>query len=170
MAESNGTAKFFEALNESYDALIDGVKVANDRGRRVSASLIEDAHQGQREVVELAKKWAEAPADLAGFYGSLLEATTKAQTRALEITRQLFGELTEAQKENRDVLQRIADANRSAGKAAVDLSRGIFNRTSEALRSTDRAGGAETAGGEGKTPRERSQSSPPHEVEDSPES
>ena len=138
MAESNGTARFFDALNESYDALIDGVKVANDRGRRVSASLIEDAHQGQREFVELAKKWAEAPADLTGFYSSYLEATTKAQTRALETTRQLFGELTEAQKETRDVLQRIANANRSAGEAAIDLSRGIFTRASEAVQSTGR--------------------------------
>ena len=154
MAENNGAAKFFDAMNESYDALIDGIRATNERGHRISAALIEDTQRGQREVVELAKKWADAPLDLIGFYSSVLEATTKAQTRALEVTRQWVGEMTEAQKETRDVLQRIVSANRNAGEAAVDLSRGIFSRTSEAMQSTSQAPAAAATGDGRRTARE----------------
>lgn len=135
MAGNDASAKFFEALNESYDALIDTIKAANERGHRVSASVIEDAQRGQREAVDLAKTWIDAPLDAAGFYSALLEATTKAQSRSLDVTRQWFNELGDAQKETREVLQRMANANRTAGEAAVDLARGAFSRTGEVIRS-----------------------------------
>lgn len=152
MAGNDASAKFFEALNESYDALIDTIKAANERGHRVSVSVIEDAQRGQREAVDLAKKWIDAPLDIAGFYSALLEATTKAQSRSLDVTRQWFTELGDAQKETREVLQRMANANRTAGEAAVDLARGAFNRTGEVIRSAGQVATAATnaAGGDGR--------------------
>ena len=100
-----------------------------------------------RSALEGAKRayFVYPPAD------RLLEATTKAQSRALEVTRQWFGELTEAQKEAQDVLQRMVAANRSAGEAVVDLSRGIFSRTSEAIRATGQSVTAAATGNDGRT-------------------
>ncbi len=151
MANDDGATKFFDALNENYDALIDAIRTANDRGHRISASMIEGAQQSQRDAVELGKQWADAPLDMVNLSSSLLEATTKAQKRALEVTGQWFDELTEAQKEAQDVLQRMVAANRSAGEAVVDLSRGIFSRTSEAIRATGQSVAAAVTGSDGRT-------------------
>lgn len=135
MAGNDAADKLFEAWNESADALVDAIRAANDRGHRVSAALIEQAQEGQRETVELAKKWIAAPFDLMGFYSALVESTTKAQGRALEVTRQWFGEMADAQKETRQLLQRMMTANRSAGEATVEAARGMLTRASEATQS-----------------------------------
>lgn len=151
MANDDGATKFFDALNENYDAMIDAIRTASDRGHRISAAMIEEAQRSQREAVELGKQWADAPLDMVSLSSSLLEATTKAQSRALEVTRQWFGELTEAQKDAQDVLQRMVVANRSAGEAVVELSRGIFSRTSEAIRATGQSVTAAATGNDGRT-------------------
>jgi len=135
MAGTDAGVRFFDAVNQSYDAWIDAVRAANERGHRFSAALIEDAQRGQREFVELTSKWAEAPLDILGFYGSLMGAATKAQGRALDVSRQLFSEMGEAQKETREVARRVMTANRSAGEAAVEFGRGVFSRAGEAVQT-----------------------------------
>lgn len=158
MAGNEASGKFFEALNDGYDAFIDAVRAANDRGHRASTALIEEAQRGQREAVDLAKQWAAAPLDVTGFYGSLVEATTSAQGRTLDATRQWFNEMTDAQQEARELIQRMVKANRSAGEAAVEAARGAFGRASEAAQSTARSVTA-TGGGDGRRTREPSRSS-----------
>ena len=140
MAGNDAAGKFFEALNERSDALIDAVRAANDRGHRVSTALIESAQEGQREAVELAKKWIAAPFDVAGLYSTLIESATRAQGRALEVTRQWFGEMADAQKETREILQRVVQANRAANEATVDVARGVFSRATEAVQSAGGVG------------------------------
>ena len=136
MAGNDAAGKFFEALNESSDALIDAVRAANDRGHRVSTAIIESAQEGQREAVELAKKWLSAPFDFAGLYSTLVESATRSQGRALDVTRQWFGEMADAQKETREILQRVVQANRAANQVTADVARGVFSKASEAVQST----------------------------------
>lgn len=136
MAGNDAAERFLEALNEGSGALIDRVRAANDRRHRLSTALIEEVQEGQREAVELAKKWAAAPLDLLGWYGSLIESTTKAQGRALDVTRLWFGELSDARKETRELLQRMVSANRHAGEATLDFARDMFGRASETVQST----------------------------------
>jgi hypothetical protein len=136
MAGNDAATKFFEAINETSDAVIDAIRAANDRGHRVSAALIEQAQENQREAVELAKKFIAAPLDVPGLYSSMVENATKAQGRALDATRQWFGELAEAQKETREIFQRMVKANRTASEATVETARGLFNRASETLQSS----------------------------------
>jgi len=147
MAGTDAAQKFFEALNESSDALIDGIRAANDRGHRISAAFIEQAQESQRETVEFARKWADSPLDIGGLFSAMVESTTKAQGRALEATRQWFSEMGDVQKETRDVTQRVMEANRKASEASVELVRGMFNRAGEAVQAmTD---------GNGRTAREK---------------
>ena len=109
MATGTGTAdRIFDALNESYEALLAAIKAGNERGYRVSKTLIDEAERGQKEVTELGRKFAQDPADLAGFSTSVMEATTKAQSRALDLTRQWFEELSGANSEARDAIQRVS--------------------------------------------------------------
>ena len=96
MANTEASTKYYEALNETSDAMIDAVRAANDRGHRFTTALIEQAQENQREAVEFTRKWAASPFDVIGLMSSLTENTTKAQGRALDATRQLFGELSEA--------------------------------------------------------------------------
>jgi hypothetical protein len=145
MAGNDAAGKFFEALNESSDALIDAIRAANDRGHRVSTAVIESAQEGQREAVEFAKKWIGAPFDLAGLYTTLIESATRAQGRALDVTRQWFGELADAQKETREIIQRVAKANRAANEASADVARGVFSRATEAVQSTSLGDGRRVA-------------------------
>jgi hypothetical protein len=135
MAGNDARTKLFEALNETSDAIIDAIRAANDRGHRVSTALIEQAQESQRETVELARKWLAAPFDIPGFYSSVVESATKAQGRVLDATRQWYGELADAQKETREVLQRMIKANRAANEATVDFARSIFSRAAEQIQS-----------------------------------
>ena len=146
MAGNDAARKFFEAWNESSDAFIDAVRTANDRGHRFTTALIEEAQEGQRAAVELAKKWAAAPFDFFGLYGTLMETSTKAQGRALDVSRQWFGEVADMQKETRDYLQRLGAANRTAGEAGVELARGVLTRASDAIQSASQSMAAASGG------------------------
>jgi hypothetical protein len=141
MAGNDAANKVFEAINEGSDAFIDIVRATNDRGHRFSTALIEEAQEGQRELAELAKRWMAAPFDFFGIYSSLIETTTKGQSRALDITRQWFGEMADAQKESRQYMQRMISANRTAGEAAADAARGLFSRATEAVQAATEGNG-----------------------------
>ena len=95
--------------------------------------------------MELTRKWIDAPLDFLGLLTSITETTTKAQGRALDATRQWFGEMAEAQQESRDVIQRMVNANRAAGEATVELTRGIFVRANEAVQSATAGNGRKSA-------------------------
>jgi DNA anti-recombination protein RmuC len=134
---SNASAldKYFEALSESYDAIIEAVKAGNERGYRVSTNLISEAQKGQKDALELGKKFAEDPTDIGGFYRSMMEATTNAQGRALELARQMFDELSESRTETREVIEKVIKAQRVAGEAAVEAARDVASTTAERVRT-----------------------------------
>ncbi len=120
--------RFFGALNEAYDAMLHAIDSGNQRGYHVSKTILRQARRGERELVALAKKWVEEPTDLLGFYEDLLDAQLRAQTRALELTREWLAEAGDTREEVREALRRLIEANREAGKAAVEAARGAFER------------------------------------------
>jgi hypothetical protein len=138
MAGSEATSSLFEAVNESYDAFIDGIRKANERTHRLSTAVIEDAQRAQREAIDLTRKWIDAPFDVQAMANRAVDVATKAQGRTLDATRQFFSELAEAQTEARDVLQRMISANRSAGEAAAGAARSAFSRAEETVQTAGR--------------------------------
>ena len=147
MPKSETQEKFFDALNDSYEAIIEAVKAGNERGYRFSKTLIEEAEKGQEEVLELAKKWGEAPTDLPGFYGALVEATSKAQSHSLELAKEWLGALSESRTDTRDAIERGVGANGTAARAAVGGARGLFTRATEAARAAARRAQGEAGRG-----------------------
>jgi len=129
---SQAEEKFFDALNNSYDALLGAIEAGSERGYRVSKDFLDEARKAQREAVDLGKKLLDAPADVAGFYGAVVEATSKAQSRTLELAREWLGELGESGKEARDAIQKAMRANQAAALAAVDAARSGLARAREA--------------------------------------
>src|SRR3972149_3185172 len=130
--------KFFGAVTEAYDALLDVVKVANDRGHRVSKRLIDEVEKGQLEALDLTRRLATAPRDVGGFYQAAVRSLTDAQGRALSPTRQLLDEVTDTQQEARDTLTRLIEANRVAGRPATEATRESVGRAGEVVRPAAR--------------------------------
>ena len=127
--------KYFEALTESYDALLEAIKLGNERGYRVSNNLLAEAQRGQRESVELGKKFATDPTDIGGFYRAAMESTTKAQGRALELARQMFDELSESRSEARETIEKVVKSQRAAGEAAIEAARDVAGVAVERVRT-----------------------------------
>ena len=156
MATKQKTAvdKYFDALTESYDAIIDAIKLANERGFRLSNNLLAEAQKGQRESVDLGKKFADDITDVAGFYRAAMESATKAQGRTLEFARQVFDELSQSRDETRVVVEKVFNAQRAAGEAAVEAARDVASTAGERVRTgvervtTQVRGQAEKAGAE----------------------
>jgi len=135
MAKNTAVDKYFEALTDSYDAIIDAIKASNERGYRVSSTLLTEAQRGQREAVQLGRQFAGDPTDVGGFYRTLMESTTKAQGRALELARQMFDELSESRSETRETIEKVVKAQRAAGEAAVAAARDVAGVTAERVRT-----------------------------------
>jgi len=127
--------KYFNALTESYDAIIEAIKAGNERGYRVSTNLLAEAQRGQRESVEIGKQFAADPTDIGAFYRAVMESTTKAQGRALELARQMFDELSESRGEARETIGKVVKAQRAAGEAAVEAVRDVASVTADRVRT-----------------------------------
>src|SRR3990172_2265589 len=128
MPKTETVDKFFDAVTDAYDALLDAMKSGSDRGYRVSKRLIEETETGQRDVIELTRRLASSPRDVGGFYSAPIRSLTDAQGRVLELTRQLIDEVVETQQEARESLHRVIEANRAAGQAAIEAARDVTTR------------------------------------------
>lgn len=135
MTREENIDRFFGAVTESYDALIDALRSANDRGYRISRKLIDEAERGQRDAIDLAHRVATSPRDVAGFYSGSVRALTDTQGRVLDLTRQLIDEVSEGQREGRDVMRRVIEANRDAGQAAIEATRDAVGRAGSAVEN-----------------------------------
>ncbi len=134
MPQPSSIDKFFGAVDDAYDIVLDTLKAVVDRGYRVSQGRIEQALAGQHEAVELAATIAKSPTDLAKSSGALVETVTKTQGRVLGLSRQWLDEAMDAQQEGREALRRLIDANRQAGEAVIQSSRGLAGRAQERAR------------------------------------
>jgi hypothetical protein len=163
MPQTSSIDKFFNAIDDAYDVILDTVKAGADRGHRVSKGLIEQTQKGQREALELAHTVATSPTDLGKASGAVVETLTKTQGRVLETSRQWLDEALDSQQEGREALRRWIDANREAGEAVVEASRGMFGRAQERAREAirpDRDGSRAKAQSETR-PRRKAQSQEP---------
>ncbi|GIW13227.1 MAG: hypothetical protein KatS3mg062_0666 [Tepidiforma sp.] len=115
--------KYYDALIEGYDLLVDAIEKANERGIKVTRQLAADVVAGQREALQLGKKLAAEPGDLGQLYAALLEATTSAQGRALAFTQAAYQEALASGTDARELVQKLAEANRETAAAAVEVAR-----------------------------------------------
>jgi hypothetical protein len=135
MPKTETVDKFFDAVNDAYDALLDAARSANERGYRVSRRLIDEMERGQREAFDITRRAAAAPRDLAGSLGSAVGTLTDAQGRTLDLWRQLLDEVTDSAREGRDTARKVIEANRSAGQAAIEATRDTITRGAERVQN-----------------------------------
>jgi hypothetical protein len=135
MPKTETEDRFFNAVTDAYEALLDAAKSANDRGYRVSRQLIDEVERGQRETLDLTRKVVTAPRNVSGAYTAAVRSVTDAQGRVLDLTRQLLDELSDSQREGREVVRRVIEANRNAGQAAIEATRDTVGRAGSAVQS-----------------------------------
>ena len=138
MPQPTATDKFFAAVDDAYDVLLDTLKAGVDRRHRLSKGLIDQAQASQQEALHLGRNIAKSPTDLARTSGAVVETLTKTQGRVLEVSRQWLDEALDSQQEGREALRRLIEANRRAGEAAIETSRGLFGRARERAREVVR--------------------------------
>ena len=129
--------KFFEAVNESYDALLTAVQAAEARGHKFSSAVIDEARKGEKEVVTLARKWADAPTDVFENLEAMLEAQGRAQQRGLELARDAWGDAGEFGADVQDALRRVIKANAKAGEATVEVAQEVAQRAYTRVRGRE---------------------------------
>lgn len=133
MATNEPTTKerFFRAVNEANDALIDALEATEERGHRVSRQLLREARKGERELTALAEKWAETPTSLFENLQAGVEVQTRGQGRALELARDALKGAGEYRAEVQDALRRIISANREAAEAVAEAARSMATRAAD---------------------------------------
>ncbi len=142
MAINDQVQKYYDALIESYDVLVDAVNKSNERGIKMSKQFATDVVTGQREALELGRKLAADPTDFGQLYSAVLEATTTAQGRALAFTQAAYQEAMGASTDTRETIQKLVEVNRETSSAAVKVAQNwaaanpmaeTFRRTMEAF-------------------------------------
>lgn len=159
MPQTSTIEKFFNAVDDAYDTVLDTIKAGTDRGYRVSKGLIEQAERGQREALELAYTIAKSPTDLGKASGAVVETLTKTQGRIIDTSRQWLDEALDSQQEGREALRRWIDANRQASEAILEASRGLFTRAQARARQAvpPGRGGDKAKAGSERQPRRKAQ-------------
>jgi hypothetical protein len=125
--------QLFSSLNESSAAVLEAVRAGNERTYRVSKAYLDEVEKGALSMLELGKRLADAPTDLAGFSALAFAKAGDAQRSLQVLVRQAFEEITAAGREARDTVQKIVEANREVGQAYASAIRG---RTGDLLNAT----------------------------------
>jgi hypothetical protein len=123
--------KFFDAINETYDALITGIEATEERGHRVSQTLLTEARKGEKELAALAKTWVDTPTSFFENLEAMIDAQTRAQRRALELARDSLKGAGEYRGDVQDALRRMIRANRDVAEAMVEVARSATSRAAE---------------------------------------
>ena len=159
MPKEETVEKFFDAVTEAYDALLDAARSANDRGYRVSRKLIDEIERGQKDALDLTRRVAVAPTDVSGAATAAIRTVTDAQGRVLDLAIQILDELTDSQRETRDTVRKVIEANRGAGQAAIDVTRDAVTRAGSAVENIRGSNGKRAPAGGTRKPRSTSDSS-----------
>ncbi len=120
--------KFFDAINESYDALLTAIEATEARGHALSSVAIDEARTGEKEVVALAQKWVDAPSNVFENLQAMLEAQTRAQRRVLQLASDALSGAGEYGTDVQDALRRVIKANAKAGEATVEAAQKMYAR------------------------------------------
>lgn len=126
--------KFFHAINDAYDGMLAAIEAANNRGYKVSRTLLKEARKGERELVGLARKWTDAPTNYFDFFESVLDVQARAQTRTLELARDFLGGAGGYRGDVQEAMTRVVKANREAGEATVEALRDAYERSVGRIR------------------------------------
>lgn len=113
---------YLDTLTEGHQKMTEALKEARTRGLRVSEELVDSILAGQRDILELSKRLALNPTDIAGNMKAVLEAATTAQERALAFAKLMYREQSDVSGELRKMFQSVFDNSTNVGQTARKLA------------------------------------------------
>lgn len=114
-------APYFEKLSERHTALTSALKESYERSQRINAEIVEAFIAGQRDMLDLAKQISAQPQDYASNIKAVVDATTVAQARALDIAKTLFREQTNVNGEFRKIFDTACAVTGPLGEASRNV-------------------------------------------------
>ena len=119
--EATTTAdRLSDAILERQASVFDLIRANTDRNHRFTRSLIESYRQGNREWLEVGRRWVKNPADVTGIYEAVSDAIGNAQQRTIALSREWFEDTVESQRESRVILrQGLGDAREVVERAGA---------------------------------------------------
>jgi hypothetical protein len=123
--------RFFDAINETYDALLTGFEATEERGHRVSRTLLSEARQGEKELSTLARTWVDSPRSVFENLGAMIDAQARAQRRAVELARDSLKGAGAYGEEVRKALRRMIRSNRAVTDAVTEVARSATSRAAQ---------------------------------------
>jgi len=119
--EATTTAdRLSNAILERQASVFDLIRANTDRNHRFTRSLIESYRQGNREWLEVGRRWVKNPVDVTGIYEAVSDAIGNAQQRTIALSREWFEDTVESQRESRVILrQGLGDAREAVERAGA---------------------------------------------------
>jgi hypothetical protein len=126
MPIADSAAHYFDALAEAQTAMLDAARTAGASQLTLQQRLMTEVQTAQRRSLELARRVAEQPTDIAGNVSAFIEATGEAQSQTLNVARLLIEGAPEARADIRTQFERISKANQEVITAAVAAVRDLY--------------------------------------------
>jgi len=136
--EATTTAdRLSNAILERQASIFDLIRSTQDRNHRFTRSLIESYRQGNRDWLEVSRRWVKNPTDVTGIYEAVSDAIGNAQQRTLALSREWFEDAVESQRESRALVrQGLGDARevveRAGARVPQFLRRNNWGRSNSA--------------------------------------
>ena len=125
-----------QAILERQAGIFDVMRSVTDRNHRFTRSLIESARQGNRDLLEVGRRWAKRPTDVTGIYDAIADAVGNSQQRTIALSREWFEDVVETQRENRQLVrQGLGDAREVVERAGARVPQ--FLRRNRLVASRD---------------------------------
>jgi hypothetical protein len=144
--ETTTTDRLSNAILERQASIFDLIRANTDRNHRFTRSLIESYRQGNRDWLEVGRRWVKNPTDVSGIYEAFSDAIGNAQQRTIALSREWFEDTVESQRESRVILrQGLGDAREAVERASANVpqflrrnSRGRGNSTTPEVAAADK--------------------------------
>ena len=118
--EATTADRLTNAILERQASVFDLIRANTDRNHRFTRSLIESYRQGNRDWLEVGRRWVKNPADVTGIYEAVSDAIGNVQQRTIALSREWFEDTVESQRESRVILrQGIGDAREAVERAGA---------------------------------------------------
>jgi len=120
--EATTADRLTNAILERQASVFDLIRANTDRNHRFTRSLIESYRQGNRDWLEVSRRWVKNPADVTGIYEAVSDAIGNAQQRTIALSREWFEDTVESQRESRVILrQGLGDAREAVERAGASV-------------------------------------------------
>ena len=133
--------KFFDALDESFQATLEAVRGGTERGFRFSRRVVNEVEEAQRELTSLGRKYGRQPADLTGLYQSSVDLARRTVSNSANLSKEWLLGAQEAGRDAQATARKVIQANQAATRALGAAMQGAAREFGQGATRRARGGG-----------------------------